>query len=132
MDGDMPAERESLEAEVRKAERELKGLDVKLADLYQDAADGILDNGDYLLMRKEFLGRKEKLAQERERLLREREKCGKAGRGTAEARLRKWLSAGKLDRQMEECFVEEVRVFKGRRLEASLLGRGEILRRMEG
>lgn len=132
VDGDMPAERESLEAEVRKAERELKGLDVKLADLYQDAADGILDNGDYLLMRKEFLGRKEKLAQERERLLREREKCGKAGRGTAEARLRKWLSAGKLDRQMAECFVEEVRVFKGRRLEASLLGRGEILRRMEG
>ncbi|MEH2954441.1 recombinase family protein [Candidatus Merdisoma sp. JLR.KK011] len=132
VDGDMPAERESLEAEVRKAERELKGLDVKLADLYQDAADGILDNGDYLLMRKEFLGRKEKLAQERERLLREREKCGKAGRGTAEARLRNWLSAGKLDRQMAECFVEEVRVFKGRRLEASLLGRGEILRRMEG
>lgn len=132
VDGDMPAERESLEAEVRKAERELKGLDVKLADLYQDAADGILDNGDYLLMRKEFLGRKEKLAQERERLLREREKCGKAGRGTAEARLRKWLSAGKLDRQMAECFVEEVRVFKGRRLEASLLGHGEILRRMEG
>lgn len=132
VDGDMLAERESLEAEVRKAERELKGLDVKLADLYQDAADGILDNGDYLLMRKEFLGRKEKLAQERERLLREREKCGKAGRGTAEARLRKWLSAGKLDRQMAECFVEEVRVFKGRRLEASLLGRGEILRRMEG
>ena len=132
VDGDMPAERESLEAEVRKAERELKGLDVKLADLYQDVADGILDNGDYLLMRKEFLGRKEKLAQERERLLREREKCGKADRGTAEARLRKWLSAGKLDRQMAECFVEEVRVFKGRRLEASLLGRGEILRRMEG
>lgn len=132
VDGDMPAERESLEAEVRKAERELKGLDVKLADLYQDAADGILDNGDYLLMRKEFLGRKEKLAQERERLFREREKCGKAGRGTAEARLRKWLSAGKLDRQMAECFVEEVWVFKGRRLEASLLGRGEILRRMEG
>ena len=132
VDGDMPAERESLEAEVRKAERELKGLDVKLADLYQDVADGILDNGDYLLMRKEFLGRKEKLAQGRERLLREREKCGKAGRGTAEARLRKWLSAGKLDRQMAECFVEEVRVFKGRRLEASLLGRGEILRRMEG
>lgn len=132
VDGDMPAERESLEAEVRKAERELKGLDVKLADLYQDAADGILDNGDYLLMRKEFLGRKEKLAQERERLLREREKCGNAGRGAAEARLRKWLSAGKLDRQMAECFVEEVRVFKGRRLETSLLGRGEILRRMEG
>lgn len=132
VDGDMPAEQESLEAEVRKAERELKGLDVKLADLYQDVADGILDNGDYLLMRKEFLGRKEKLAQERERLLREREKCGKASRGTAEARLRKWLSAGKLDRQMAECFVEEVRVFKGRRLEASLLGRGEILRRMEG
>lgn len=131
-DGDMPAERESLEAEVRKAERALKGLDVKLADLYQDAVDGILDKGDYLLMRKEFLGRKEKLAQERERLLREREKCGNAGRGTAEARLRKWLSAGKLDRQMAECFVEEVRVFKGRRLEASLLGRGEILRRMEG
>jgi len=132
VDGDMPAERESLEAEVRKVERELKGLDVKLADLYQDAADGILDNGDYLLMRKEFLGRKEKLGQERERLLREREKCGKTGRGTAETRLRKWLSAGKLDRQMVECFVEEVRVFKGRRLEASLLGRGEILRRMEG
>ena len=132
VDGDIPAERESLEAEVRKAERELKGLDVKLADLYQDAADGILDNGDYFLMRKEFLGRKEKLAQERERLLREREKCGKAGRGTAEARLRNWLSAGKLDRQMAECFVKEVRVFKGRRLEASLLGRGEILRRMEG
>ena len=32
VDGDMPVERESLEAEVRKAERELKGLDVKLAD----------------------------------------------------------------------------------------------------
>ena len=99
--------------------------------MYQDVADGVLDNGDYLLMRKEFLGRKEKLAQERERLLREREKCGKAGRGTAEAQLRKWLSAGKLDRQMAECFVEEVRVFEGRRLEASLLGREEILRRME-
>ena len=49
----------------------------------------------------------------------------------AEARLKKWLSAGKLDRQMAECFVEEVRVFEGRRLEASLLGREEILRRME-
>lgn len=127
--GENGVEAESLS---KKAVAELKGLDVKLADLYQDAADGILDNGDYLLMRKEFLGRKEKLGQERERLLREMEKCGKAGRGTAEARLRKWLSAGKLDRQMAECFVEEVRVFKGRRLEASLLGRGEILRRMEG
>ena len=121
--GENGVEAESLS---KKAVAELKGLDVKLADLYQDAADGILDNGDYLLMRKEKLG------QERERLLREMEKCGKAGRGTAEARLRKWLSAGKLDRQMAECFVEEVRVFKGRRLEASLLGRGEILRRMEG
>lgn len=77
VDGDMPADRESLEAEVRKAGRELKGLDVKLADLYQDVADGILDNGDYLLMRKEFLGRKEKLAQERERLLRRGRSAGK-------------------------------------------------------
>ena len=128
-----PSERDMQEAEIRKAERELKSLDVKLADLYQDAADGILDNADYLLMRKEFLGRKEKLGQERERLLREWEDSRKKAQGpAAEARLKKWLSAGKLDRQMAECFVEEVRVFKGRRLEASLLGRGEILRRMEG
>lgn len=84
-------------------------------------------------MRKEFLGRKEKLGQERERLLRERENSRKKAQGpAAEARLKKWLSAGKLDRQMAECFVEEVRVFEGRRLEASLLGREEILRRMEG
>ncbi len=128
-----PSERDMQEAEIRKAERELKSLDVKLADLYQDAADGILDNADYLLMRKEFLGRKEKLGQERERLLRERENSRKKAQGpAAEARLKKWLSAGKLDRQMAECFVEEVRVFEGRRLEASLLGREEILRRMEG
>jgi site-specific DNA recombinase len=127
-----PSERDMQEAEIRKAERELKSLDVKLADLYQDAADGILDNADYLLMRKEFLGRKEKLGQERERLLREWEDSRKKAQGpAAEARLKKWLSAGKLDRQMAECFVEEVRVFEGRRLEASLLGREEILRRME-
>lgn len=128
-----PSERDMQEAEIRKAERELKSLDVKLADLYQDAADGILDNADYLLMRKEFLGRKEKLGQERERMLRERENSRKKAQGpAAEAQLKKWLSAGKLDRQMAECFVEEVRVFEGRRLEASLLGREEILRRMEG
>jgi len=127
-----PSERDMQEAEIRKAERELKSLDVKLADLYQDAADGILDNADYLLMRKEFLGRKEKLGQERERLLREWEDSRKKAQGpAAEARLKKWLSAGKLDRQMAEYFVEEVRVFEGRRLEASLLGREEILRRME-
>lgn len=128
-----PSERDMQEAEIRKAERELKSLDVKLADLYQDAADGILDNADYLLMRKEFFGRREKLGQERERLLRERENSRKKAQGSAaEAQLKKWLSAGKLDRQMAECFVEEVRVFEGRKLEASLLGREEILRRMEG
>lgn len=128
-----PSERDMQEAEIRKAERELKSLDVKLADLYQDAADGLLDNTDYLLMRKEFLGRKEKLVQEKERLLREREGSRKKAQGPAvETQLKKWLSTGKMDRQMAECFVEEVRVFKGRRLEASLLGREEILRRMEG
>ena len=133
VDGDMPAERESLEAEVRKAERELKGLDVKLADLYQDAADGLLDNGDYILLRKEFLGRKEKLGLERERLLREREEGRRKAQGSAaEEQLREWLAAERLDRRMAECFLEAVRDFEGRRLEASLLGREEILRKMEG
>ena len=127
LEGDVP------EAEIRKAERELKCLDVKLADLYRDAADGLLDNGDYILLRKEFLGRKEKLGLERERLLREREEGRrKAQRPEAEEQLREWLAAERLDRRMAECFVEMVRVFEGRRLEASLLGRGEILRKMEG
>ncbi len=131
--GTVSAQGDIQEAEIRKAGRELKSLDVKLADLYQDAADGILDNADYLLMRKEFLGRKEKLVQEKERLLREREDNRKrAQRPAAEAQLKKWLSAEMLDRQMAECFVEEVRVFEGRKLEASLLGHEEILRRMEG
>ena len=126
-EGDVP------EAEIRKAEREMKGLDVKLADLYRDAADGLLDNGDYILLRKEFLGRKEKLGLERERLLREREEGRRKAQGpAAEERLREWLAAERLDRRMAECFVEAVRVFEGRRLEASLLGRGEILRKMEG
>lgn len=126
-EGDVP------EAEIRKAEREMKGLDVKLADLYQDAADGLLDNGDYILLWKEFLGRKEKLGLERERLLRKREEGRRKAQGpAAEAQLREWLAAERLDRRMAECFVEAVRVFEGRRLEASLLGREEILRKMEG
>lgn len=126
-EGDVP------EAEIRKAERELKGIDVKLADLYRDAADGLLDNGDYILLRKEFLGRKEKLGLERERLLREREEGRRKAQGpAAEEQLREWLAAERLDRRMAECFVEAVRVFEGRRLEASLLGREEILRKMEG
>ena len=126
------SEGDALEAEIRKAERELKGLDVKLADLYRDAADGLLDNGDYILLRKEFLGRKEKMGLERERLLREREEGRRKAQGPAEEQLREWLAKERLDRRMAECFVVAVRVFEGRRLEASLLGRGEILRKMEG
>ena len=88
---------------------------------------------DYLLMRKEFLGRKEKLGLERERLLREREEGRRKAQGSAaEEQLREWLAAERLDRRMAECFLEAVRDFEGRRLEASLLGREEILRKMEG
>ena len=78
-------------------------------------------------------GRKEKLGLEREWLLREREEGRRKAQGpAAEEQLREWLAAERLDRRMAECFVEAVRVFEGRRLEASLLGREEILRRMEG
>ena len=99
---------------------------------YQTLRSAICANKD-ILLRKEFLGRKEKMGLERERLLREREEGRRKAQGpAAEERLREWLAAERLDQRMAECFVEAVRVFEGRRLEASLLGREEILRKMEG
>lgn len=120
-------------AEIRKVDRELKSIAGKLADLYQDTADGILDNADYLLMRTEFSRRKGNLEMERKRLCHTMEEQRKKPQGTAiQKSLKRCLSAKKLDRAMVECFLEKVRVYENRRMEASLFSYEEILRRMEG
>ena len=118
--------------EIGRIERELRSIAGKLADLYQDTADGILDDGDYLLMRKKFSARKAKLETEREALLAaaaEREK--RPEEGAVQEALKKYLSAKKLSRAIAECFVEKVVISEERKIEVCLLGREEILRRIE-
>lgn len=114
-------------------DRELKALSGKLADLYQDENEGILDDMDYLMMKKEFQRRREILEQEKKDLINEVEKKHKRMQGIPpEDKLKKWLSVKKLNRVIVECFVKEVRILGGGRLEADLLERSEILHRLEG
>lgn len=114
-------------------DRELKALSGKLADLYQDVNEGILDDTDYLMMKKEFQRRREILELEKKHLINEVEKKQKRMQGMPpQDKLKKCLSVKKLNRVMVECFVKEVRILGGGRLEADLLECGEILYRLEG
>lgn len=112
--------------ELGRIEGELKSIAGKLADLYQDTADGILDDAEYLLMRNEFSARKMKLEAEKERRLHD---VSEKERTKVQAVFQGYLSAKGLSRAMVECFVERVTAYEGRRIEVSLLGREEILRR---
>lgn len=125
--------RDAEETKIIRIDRELKALSGKLADLYQDANEGILDDSDYLMMKKEYQRRREMLEQEKKQLINEAEKKRKRMQGMPlQDKLKKCLSVKKLNRVMAECFVKEVRIFGGGRLESELLECSEILYRLEG
>lgn len=121
------------EKRISQIDREICQLFVKMADLYRDTAEGILDDSDYILFKTDFTKRKEVLEAERKKLLAAAEKSKKKPEGISAADyLKKCRRSRKLTRQMVETFVDGVKIYGRDRIEVQLLGRDEMLRRLEG